>query len=54
MQLLSHAGLRGIFSQGMTTRSQAARRGQARHVALEDDNDDNEEDEEDEDDDKSE
>ena len=36
LQLLSHAGLRGIFQNGITTRSQ----GRARHVALDDDDDD--------------
>lgn len=44
LQLLSHAGLRGIFQNGITTRSH----GRARHVALDDD-DDEEEDEDDED-----
>ncbi|KAI5357589.1 Putative WD40/YVTN repeat-like-containing domain superfamily [Septoria linicola] len=36
LQLLSHAGLRGLFQTGITTRSQ----GRTRHAALEDDDED--------------
>ncbi|KAK3695914.1 hypothetical protein LTR37_018269 [Vermiconidia calcicola] len=47
LQLLSHAGIRGIFQpSGRTTRSQA-RRTNARHVELGDDDDNNEDEDED-------
>ncbi|KAI6955132.1 hypothetical protein KC321_g15945, partial [Hortaea werneckii] len=48
LQLLSNAGLQGIFrpTSGITTRSQG-RRGNAGHVALEDDGEEEEEDEDD-------
>ncbi|KAI7613038.1 hypothetical protein KC346_g7519, partial [Hortaea werneckii] len=50
LQLLSNAGLQGIFrpTSGITTRSQA-RRGNAGHVALEDDGEEEEEEDEDDD-----
>lgn len=48
LQLLAHAGIRGVFQQaGVTTRSQA-RGGSARHISLdEDDEDDEDEDDDD-------
>ncbi|KAK5111877.1 hypothetical protein LTR62_004609 [Meristemomyces frigidus] len=48
MQLLSQAGIRGIFQNagGPTTRSQA-RRGNTQHVQLDDDDDDDEDEDED-------
>ena len=51
LQLLSHADIRSIFQpSGVTTRSQARRAGQGRHVALAEDDDEEEVDEDDDED----